>query len=279
MRSASTSVSGFPIYGPSLTSPAAFDTLGDVSAYYDTANLHNYMSGRHPGTPGWGENGYGSIDWNLSLGAPLRAGQTRRDDQTGYWDDPAVPQSVPATVVARYMPRLLLEQYRKGLTRTYIYELVDAPVAGIAAHSGYGLVRADGTPKPSFRAVANLLRVFNDPGKVMPPVPFGYTVDGGTEAVRHMAFQKKDGSTLLAIWIEASAYDLDKRQTLEVPPQTVKVTVREAFPLARTYRWLEDGNVTESATGAGQATLTIPVTDSLTVLSFRPAFSRPGAAR
>jgi len=57
------SLSKFPLYGPALSmSPAAFDALGNVSAYYDVANLHYYMAGRHPGTYGWGDGGYGSID-------------------------------------------------------------------------------------------------------------------------------------------------------------------------------------------------------------------------
>jgi hypothetical protein len=262
------SLSSFPVYGPSLTSAAAFAALGDVSAYVDAANLHNYMQGRYPGTPGWGDGGYGSIDWNLALARRYAPGKPVVTTETGYWDDLAVPDSVPAVIVGRYMPRLLLEQFRKGVQRTYVYELIDDPQSGIAGRSGYGLVRADGTPKPSFLAVSNLLRLFTDRGADVTPQPFAYILEGGDDNVRQIAFQKRDGTMLLAVWVEASGYDLGSRQPVAVPPQTVRVSSPTALPLARSYRWLEDGNVLEDTTGAGHVNISLTINDALTVLQF-----------
>jgi hypothetical protein len=261
-------LSSFPVYGPSLTSPAAYDALGDVSAFFDAANLHNYMQGRYPGTPGWGDGGYGSIDWNIALARRYAPGKPIVTTETGYWDDPSVPESVPAAVVGRYMPRLLLEQFRKGVSRTYIYELIDDPTGGVAARSGYGLLRANGSQKPAFRAVANLLRVFSDRGSEVTPRSFTYSLDGGDGNVRQMAFQKRDGTMLLAVWVEANGFDLATRQPVAVPSQTVRISAPPELPLSRSYRWVEDGTVLEDTTGAGQVNISLAINDALTVLQF-----------
>jgi len=202
------SLSKFPLYGPALSmSAAAFAALGNVSAYFDVANLHYYMAGRHPGTPGWGDGGYGSIDWNLAFAKRYATGKPIAVTETGYYDDLAIGDSAPAAIVGRYMPRLLLEQFRKGVQRTYIYELIDDPTPGVPARSGFGLIRADGSSKPAFRAVAGLIRVFSDRGADVTPQSFTYTLEGGDANVRQMAFQKRDGTMLLAIWIEAAGFD------------------------------------------------------------------------
>jgi len=264
------SLSKFPLYGPALSmSPAAFDALGNVSAYYDVANLHYYMAGRHPGTYGWGDGGYGSIDWNLAFAKRYAPGKSIVTTETGYWDDPAVGDSAPAAIVGRYMPRLLLEQFRKGVQRTYIYELIDDPTPGISARSGFGMIAADGSSKPSFRAVAGLMRVFSDRGADVTPQSFTYSLEGGDANLRQMAFQKRDGTMLLALWIETASFDVGSRQMIAVPPQTVRISAPAALPLSRSYRWLEDGNVLEdTTTGTGQTNLSVAVNDALTVLQF-----------
>jgi len=273
------SLSKFPLYGPALSmSAAAFAALGNVSAYYDVANLHYYMAGRHPGTPGWGDGGYGSIDWNLAFARRYAPGKTIVTTETGYYDDPAIGDSAPPAIVGRYMPRLLLEQFRKGVTRSYIYELIDDPTPGVAGRSGFGLIGADGSSKPAFRAVAGLIRVFSDRGADVTRQSFTYTLAGGDTNVRQLAFQKRDGTLLLAVWIEAAGFDVGNRQMIAVPPQTVRISAPAGLPLARSYRWLEDGNVLEDTTAAGQANLNVTVNDALTVLQFgspRRAVPRP----
>jgi hypothetical protein len=236
-------LSKFPLYGPALSmSPAAFDTLGNVSAYYDVANLHYYMAGR-PSRHAWlGDGGYGSIDWNLAFAKRYAPGKSIVTTETGYWDDPAVGDSAPAAIVGRYMPRLLLEQFRKGVQRTYIYELIDDPTPGVSARSGFGMIGADGSSKPSFRAVAGLMRVFSDRGAEVTPQSFTYTLEGGDANLRQMAFQKRDGTMLLALWIEAARFrcrhQADGRGTAANGPRfgTRGATALAVVPLARGWQ-------------------------------------------
>ena len=267
----------FPIYGPSLTQEAAYVALGDVSGLVDFGNLHNYPGGRHPGTGGWGDNGYGSIDWNLALIKRSAAYKPVVTTETGYWDDMATPNAVPESVAARYLPRLLLEQFRKGILRTYIYELCDSPQVGVAADSGYGLIRRNGSRKPAFLAVRDLLQLFTDPGPAVPVVPLDYTVAGGGEDLRDMAFQKRDGTYLLALWIERSGWDVNTRLTVPVPTTAATVRVGGQVGLVRRHVLTNDGSFIETA-GDGARTVSVPLSDTLTVLEFRPAQDLPPAA-
>lgn len=261
-------VRGYPVIGPSLTSESAFGALGDVSTFYDRSNLHNYFSGRHPGTDGWGSNGYGSIRWNIDLLRRYAPSRPVITTETGYWDDRAVRDSLPQDVVARYMPRLLLEQFRHGITRTFIYELLDDPTSGVAGRSGYGLVRADGSRKPAFSAVANLLRIMTDRGPRPEPQVFAYTLAGRRADLREMTFQKSDGSFLLALWLETPSYDLERRRAITVTPVPVTISDAGAQRLLRTYRWRPDGSVDDIDGDRAVAPLTVSVGDTLTLLHF-----------
>ena len=262
--------SNYPVYGPSLTSERAFTTLGDLGSLVDYANLHNYLGGRHPGTGGWGDNGYGSIDWNLGLVQRQSSGKPVVSTETGYWNDPSIEGYLTQQTAAIYMPRLLLEQFRKGIARTYIYELADfdqSPRGGLK--SGYGLLNRDGSPKPAYTAVKNLLALLTDPGAPVAIRPLGYTVMGGGGNVRHMALQKRDNSYFVAVWLEQSSFDVEARRTVAVSAQTATLLLPDSVRVTAIHRWQEDGTVRRTLVPQ-RSPVPISIDDTLTVLEVRP---------
>lgn len=60
----------YPVVGPSLTTEAAYASLGDLSAYMDFGNMHNYFDGFYPGTNGWGSTDkfgtYATIQYSIN---------------------------------------------------------------------------------------------------------------------------------------------------------------------------------------------------------------------
>ena len=74
----------FVVYGPSVTSAAAYATLGDLSLWFDRATMHNYLAGRNPGVAGWGDAGYGSIAWNLAQVRKFGGTKPIVTTETGY---------------------------------------------------------------------------------------------------------------------------------------------------------------------------------------------------
>ena len=276
-------LAGYPLYGPSLTDEGAYVALGDISNLLDFGNLHNYFGGRPPGTSGWGDNGYGSIDWNLRLVRHFSGGRPTVTTETGYWNEPFDgPNWVPPIIAGKYMPRLVLEQFLKGVTRTYIYELFDfaqqGPNGGLT--SSYGLLNIDGSPKPAFKAVRGLLSLLADAGPGFSIQPLPYSIAGaagpGTD-LRHAAFQKRDGTYYLAVWIERSGYDVNARRVLPDATQNITLNLPDHVRLTARHTWQEDGDVSRSALPGLQGSIAVTVSDFLTVFELRPATAAPAA--
>jgi hypothetical protein len=259
-------VARFPVYGPSLTTTAAYASLGDVSAFFDFANVHHYFGGRHPGTIGWGTDGYGSITWGLDLVNRYASGRPIVATEAGYQDDMSLTDAIPARVVGRYMPRVLLEQFRAGIVRTYLYELADFPRSG-----SYGLLNADGSPKPAFTAVKGLLTLLSDPGPAFTPRDLGYTVTGGSPDVHHMAFGKRDGTYFLALWLARASDDPGARQPVTAPPETVLVRLPERMRMTHVYRWQDDGAVSAETASGTTALFPATIKDELMIVELAPA--------
>lgn len=268
------SVTRFPVLGPSLTLEESYARLGDVSGSFDVANLHNYLAGRHPGTGGWGADGYGSIAWNLQLVRRYARGKPVMTTETGYQDQPGVEDWVPQPIAGRYLPRLLLEHFQAGIARTFIYELADFENSGY-----YGLLNADGSAKPAFHAVKGLLALLADPGNLFEVTPLNYSIEYDGRELRHIAFQKRDRSYLLALWIEEPAYDVPARRQTAVEPRPVILSLPAGMRALRVHRWREDGRVDAAGVDIAANRLEVTVTDRLALLEITSASAAAAAPR
>jgi hypothetical protein len=232
--------SRFPIVGPSFTQPASFPKVAASGPFFDYANLHNYFGGRNPGTPGWGNNGYGSIDWNLSLVRDVWPDKPIITTETGYRNDLANVQGIPEAVSGKYLPRLLLEQWMHGIQRTFLYELVD--LGGNVSDSSYGLVHSDFTPKPGYAAVQGLLQLLSDPGPASKLDTLNFKLSGDLTNVHHLLLEKRNGAFYLALWIEQPGYDVNTKTLLPVAAQ--QVTVQTGGPTAsKVYQFDAAGHI------------------------------------
>lgn len=262
--------SSFQVIGPSLTREDSYDQLGDVSRWFDVANLHNYLAGRHPGTDGWGRDGYGSIAWNLRLIAPFRGGKPVVTTETGYQTVAGAEDVVPEVIAARYLPRVLLEQFRLGVARTFIYELFDFRDSG-----GYGLVAEDGRRKPAFLAVAALLHLLADPGPPIVVKPLAYRVIQTWPELRHLAFATRRGAYFVALWLELPAFDVVEHRALDVRSDRVTLILPPGMRLRRTHRWTDDGSVSVDVATSTASVIDVAITDALTVLEVSAPNRRP----
>ncbi len=265
------SVRHYPILGPSLTQADSFAMVGDLSGFFDQANIHNYLAGRHPGTPGWGDDGYGSIDWNLRLIRRYSGGKPITTTEIGYQDAPGIVDSVPQEVVGRYLPRLLVEQYRMGVNRTFLYELCDFPNSG-----NYGLLHADGAPKPGFNAVKSLLNLLADPGPPVDPRPLNYEVDGGP-AVRHFAFQKRDGTYFIALWLEEPSFDVPRQQGAVVQGRDITLRLPREMQVVRSHLWHADGHAEARPVRVVTSSVNVHVSDAMQVIEIAPVEAMAGS--
>jgi hypothetical protein len=258
----------FPIVGPSLTRPESFSKVAVSAPLFDYANMHNYLAGRNPGTSGWGNNGYGSIDWNLNLIKRTWTAKPVITTENGYRTDVSKAQGIPEEVAGKYVPRLFLEQWMHGIRRTYLYELVDL---GNRFHDGsFGLLHSDFSPKPSYRAVQSLLRLLSDPGPPFQASGLDFELSGNLSNVHHLLLEKRNGNFYLAIWIEQPSYDVDAKKELAVPEQKILVQTKQVVKM-KVHHIEESGSMQSSVLAVGQ---TVNLSDRLTILEISPQDGR-----
>jgi hypothetical protein len=260
--------SRFPIVGPSLTQAASFPKVAASGPFFDFANLHDYFGGRNPGTPGWGSNGYGSIDWNLSLANGVWPGKPVITTESGYRNELANAQGIPESVSGKYLPRLLLEQWMHGIQRTFIYELVD--LGGNFSDNSYGLVHSDFTPKPGYTAIQGLLQLLSDPGPASNLDTLNFKLSGDLTNVHHLLFEKRNGAFYLALWVEVPGYDLNTKTVVQVPAR--QVTVQMTAPVAsKVYQFDAAGHIQTLPVQTGQARI-MPVDDRVSIIQIGGPF-------
>ena len=196
---------GVPVLAPTLVWPRSYTAVGDLSDVADRANVHPYPGGRRPTT---------GLDANLARAASVAPGDVWATetgyhnamgdaaDGTGDLTHPGVPEEVEA----RYLPRLFAEYFRRGVEKTFAYELLNVYPDGDndSETANFGLLRNDLTPKPAFHALRRLIRLLSDPGPPFEPGTLRYSLGG--DGVEHLLLQKRDGRFLVLLWRDISSY-------------------------------------------------------------------------
>ena len=148
---------------------------------------------------------------------------TATDSTAGDGVQPYVSEDAQATLQLQQ----LLANYAAGVDRSYIYELLDEGEDNAEAEDRFGLVHSDGSPKPVFTALKNLLSVMKgsagseSSGGTSGAQVLGVQVEGGGEATTSLVMPRADGSTVVALWEAAPVWDPDAEKALDVPPREV----------------------------------------------------------
>ncbi|MBO9531516.1 MAG: hypothetical protein J7513_00885 [Solirubrobacteraceae bacterium] len=198
---------------------------------------------------------------------------------------------------AVYLPRLLLENFRRGVSRTYLYELLDLrqdfkPLIGSAV-DGFGLYRSRVTtsgyypagPKPAALALSRMNTTIGDLGAGRAAAATldvtvgnaGKVVDDSV--VRRVLLRRADGSYVLALWQPKPVWrnTVWKQADLNVPELTAQVSItggpwnatasRPTFGTATTGSW------------ANAQQLTLPIGADVTLIDLqRVGGNEPGSA-
>ncbi len=121
--------------------------------------------------------------------------------------DGGIPESNQAALVSR----IILENYRLGIVRTLLYELIDS------GGQTFGMLRADASPRPAYLAIQALLTRLADPGPGFTPASLDYSLTATPvvlqqgnpdetfnrlEYIHHLLFEKRSGVFELVIWHE-----------------------------------------------------------------------------
>lgn len=248
------------VIGPALKSDMkAYAVLGDLSAYLDYGNMHDYAAGNAPGN--------GSISTNLAASARASANKPIISTETGYCTSTA-PMGVTLSIMGRYVPRTFLEHFNAGVARTFEYQLLDDGDNASDLWSQCGLLTHEFAPKPAFTALANLIGLLADSGSAATS-RLNYTLSA-PDGVHHTLLQKTDKSFYLALWVEAQGYDPQRHAALTVAPQTVGLLF--AVPVAGLVQYVLDdtGVLTPTPLPTISTSVKVTVSDRVTIVKIVP---------
>jgi hypothetical protein len=186
-------------------------------------------------------------------------------DLVGRSDQPPVSEEV----AGRYIPRQYLENFRRGIARTYVYELVDQRTGAPDGEQNFGLVRSDFTPKPAHTALGHLIALFADPGPAFVPGRLDYELRGRDDRTRDLLVQRRDGTFLLAVWQEDSLWDTGTRAALDPPGLELVLDVDQPVATPVLHR-PSDGGAVEHPEALTDGGWHLAVSGSVAVLELAP---------
>ncbi len=208
------------LIGPSMAFASHGHEVGNISGRNDFGNLHSYPAGKLPST---------IFPEQTDLAKDLSGSHTIIMTESGYHnalndhnDQPAVSESA----AAKYIPRLFLENYIHGIPRTYLYELLDeAPDPGLKDNQlHWGIIRADGTEKPAFKALKNLISELSDHADPARLHQLIWSLNGAQPATDHLLLEKSNGEFDLILWQEISSFDTRRQVDLHNAPEQTELT-------------------------------------------------------
>jgi hypothetical protein len=265
-------LASLPVIGPSIVRRENMGKVGDLSAWEDYGNTHTYLSGAMPETESvW--------SGELTAAAKNSAAKPVQVTETGYHNginsptDGHQPASEKATGI--YMPRLFLENFRRGQTRSFSYEFMDQrPDPGKTdLEANFGLLRNDFSKKPAAVAVERLIGLLSDKGAKFAPSSLDYTVSGAPSSAQQLLLQKRDGSFYLVLWNRVSVWNQANRT--DVDPADVPITVSFGQPIAGAEVF--EPNVSASAVSSASkpTSLELELSPRVTVIRLVPEGAEP----
>jgi hypothetical protein len=245
----------------------AYEAVGNSDVHIDHANLHLYQANRWPGNYGFGDLGYGSVTWYLNYQARYQSssGKPVQATEAGYCNN--IPtRGVSEEAEGKYTARMYAEFFRRGIIRTYKYELVNTGQTG--REFLFGLLRNDLSEKPAFRAVKNLITILSDKGADFKPGLLNYVLDDSVDNIRQILFQKRDGDFYLMVWLEVPSWDVDANIDLYPPAQEVLLTLLNNHNIssATLYAFNNTADVNTSVLPINNNQVILNVTDKISIV-------------
>ena len=219
------------IIGPSLAFASKSAQLGNLSSFMDEGNLHPYPGGQMPSVV---------FPDQVNLERVICDGEPIVITESGYHnaineqhDQPGVSEAA----AAKYIPRLFLEDFARGIPRTYLYEFLDeTPNPGLTnPQMHWGLIRADGSEKPAFFALKNMIEELNDSSEPARVRPLSWSLNRMDAEIHHLLLEKANGTYDLVLWQEVSSYDVKRHVDLDHPARSVTLTLERAARTVTAY--------------------------------------------
>ena len=249
-----------PLYANSLAHAGSTDLLGNRSSILDYGNMHSYPAAQMPSvvSNSWIPN------WTQVAGSkPLVV------TETGYHTCPTCTNGNGVSLLAqsKYLGRLVFEYFNRDVRRTNIYELIDQGVSTTDREKNWGLIKNDGSIKPAFTTLKNIIALLEDPGSTFTPGRLSYSLSGALPTTHQTLLQKRDGKFYLVLWQEVSVWNVSSKSDIRNPDDPVTLTLGTPASAIRVYRPSAGLSPVQSASGSS---ISLAVPDDVTVVEVTP---------
>ena len=267
----------FPVIGPSAVGDQAYKALGDLSPYMDFGNAHAYPLGPAPAVP---ESNYFKEMESAQFVAPgKRFFVTETGYQTG--DNKEGNQRVSLTASGKYASRLFLENFNRGIVRSYWYELINEGTDS-GQESNFGLLFNNFSLKPSGFAVKNLIALLGDasynaqtrhwelPRPNFSPGALDFTLSGDVTNLHSTLLQKSNGKFYLCLWQEVSSYNIDNAVEADIPVTPAKVSLHLATSIASAALFSPTRSASAAPLAIVENQISLSVPDEVVIVELTP---------
>ena len=181
-------------------------------------------------------------------------------------------QPVSEAAAAIYMPRLFLDDFRRGITRSFSYELLDQreDPAKTDIEAAFGLLRNDFSKKPAAVAIERLTGLLADRGPRFVPGALEYSLEGAPPSAEQLLLQKRDGNFYLVLWNRVSVWEQETRSDLSPPAVPITVDFEQPMASAEVFEPNVAATAVATTTSPGQLALELSPRVSVIKLTPRP---------
>lgn len=240
----------------------------DISDAVDWINLHPYPGMEHPET-----GGPGALTGFIPAAQRICGKKPVLVSETGYHTAVQTTKAhlpVSEAIKTRYLARLLLWDFKNGVRRSYLYELMDSFNNGPTdPESHFGLAGFDGARKPCFLMIKQFLALFGPPAATAaarPGGPFRFEISGNSQDLQSAVFRRGDGSHLLFLWLGISGWDRVARMPRPPVSRELVLTLQPSPRAARARLFGDDGSLGSAPLTATDGRFKIMVSDQLTAI-------------
>ncbi len=246
--------SSIKVIGPSLAFASKSLQVGNITNEIDEGNLHPYPAGQIPTVVFPNQ-----VIFEKAMGGDKPIVFTESGYHNAIFEQHDQP-GVSEAAAAKYIPRLFLEDYMRGITRTYLYEFMDEkPNPGLTdPQLHWGLIRADGSEKPAFVALKNLIGELNDSAEPATLRPMTWTLSAKDAQIHHLLLQKSTGIYDLVIWQDIPSYNLHSHADITNPAVTATLTLGRQAGTIKVYQPVTQAGPVQSLSDVKSVQLQIP---------------------
>lgn len=242
-----------PVVLPSMGWGENAQKLGYVGNLGNICNLHSYVN--------LGQRPTADIDSYFIPHAKTMCGGSlpKWSTETGYHNATSQDLGISEQAAGKYIPRLLFENFNRNIQRSYLYELIDQGNDPNDDQGRYGLLKNDGSPKPAFTTIKNIISLlFDSSNPNFQPHSLDYTLSGDKEGVHTTLLQKTNGDFFLILWQDAVSWDNVNKKDIAVTSKNIKVRLALSANKLSVYDPSKSASATKTVSASPEITLPIP---------------------